>query len=93
MNFPIKSPANVKCPRVLRNMAVCKLCHPAYCAVCPCLVKVHAAESANCCNCAGDVELYKKIKNCIMIHVTEEPVGFATTHTVADTPVMLSFFC
>ena len=31
----------------------------------------------------GDAELYRKIKNYIMNHVTEKPVDYATTHTLA----------
>ena len=53
--------------------------------------KIHAAGSDNLVTgLVSDIELYRKIKACIKSHVTEEAVGYATTHALAYTPLPCS---
>ena len=40
----------------------------------------------------GDEELFSKIKTCIISKVTEQPVGYATTHELAYAPLPCSPF-
>ena len=53
--------------------------------------KVHAAGTDNLVTgLVGDVDLYNKIKSCIKSHVTEEAVGYATTHALVYAPLPCS---
>ena len=57
-----------------------------------CWVKVHAAGTDIL--VTGLLEQYRKIQNYIMNHVTWEPEGYDTTHTLAYAPLSCSsLFC